>query len=484
VRVEPLRAQAGGRVAVRGSEVEPSDSLKVFLEGQPARVEGMTPGEIVFTVPELPGTEAGTRAVSLRVERGGIAVLRQSLQYETGPSVQRLEPAAAAVGDVVSLVGGGFSTDPSRIQVRVGGLKAAVVAAAPQQLQVRVPVVTRSATVEAPVDVVIEGLSSTPVQLTVRPREGPCHPLTFSARAAATRVFEVRHDFGPALFVEASVRVATAGEPDLPPAARRAVETLQATFARAAADVSVRFEVQERGRAPALVAVGLGPSPREVARFGPAVAAFVRERVPDLRQPELLLYWNAVILNELLDFFVKKQPPRLLPPSQPAGSVLQRLHALNLETGGQGCPGGAEIQTLTAAERTALEAAALHVPSRFGDVAGVWEGTFENVLTDEPSKVSLELRLELQQAGTALQGRVFLFELRGPGIRWSPPPLEGLKGQVRLDAETRIELRLPPSPPHYLAQLSGTVADDTLEGVFRTSRGKQGRFRLVFKTGQ
>jgi hypothetical protein len=481
VRVEPLRTQAGGRVAVRGSEVEPSDSLKVLVEGQPARVEGMTPGEVVFTVPELPGAEAGTRAASLRVERRGIAVLRQTLEYETRPSVVRIEPAEAAVGDVVVLHGGGFSSDASRIQVRVGGLKAAVVAATPQRLQVRVPVVTRSATAEAPVEVVIEGLASAPVRLTVRPRQAPCHALAFSARPAGARLFEVRHSLGPALFVEASTRVAAAGGSDLPPPVRRAVETLQAAFDKAQGDPSVRFEVRELGRVPVLYAVGLGPSPRELTRFGSAAAAFVREQVPDLSQPELLLYWNAVVLNEVLNLFAKKQPPRLLPASEPAGAALQRLHALNVETGGQGCPSGAEVETLTAAERQALEAAALRVPPRFGDVAGVWEGTFENVLTDEPSKVTLELRLELEQTGTALKGRVFLFELRGPGIRWSPPPLEGLTGRVRLDSETRIELQMPPSPPHYLAQLSGTVSEGTLEGTFRTSRGKEGRFQLAFK---
>jgi hypothetical protein len=96
VRVEPLRAQTGTKVAVRGSAVEPAESLKVFVEDQEAHIEEAVAGNLVFTVPELPGTEAGARAVTLRVERQGIVVLRQSLQYETAPTIERIEPAQAA----------------------------------------------------------------------------------------------------------------------------------------------------------------------------------------------------------------------------------------------------------------------------------------------------------------------------------------------------------------------------------------------------
>jgi hypothetical protein len=210
------------------------------------------------------------------------------------------------------------------------------------------------------------------------------------------------------------------------------------------------------------------------------VRQLVRERLPELRQPELLLHWQAAILNEMIDLFVRKHPPHLLPGSEPAGALFRRLHELNLETGGQGCPADAEVGTIADEERRALEAAAFRVPPRFGDVAGVWEGSFE-AIGDEPSGARLEMKLELQQTGTSVKGRVFLFEVRGPGIRWSPPPLEGLSGRVRLDAGTAVELRLPPVPPHDIAHLSGTVAEDTMQGTYRTSRGRQGRFQLSYK---
>jgi pSer/pThr/pTyr-binding forkhead associated (FHA) protein len=479
VRVEPLRAQVGSRVAVRGSEVEPADSLKVFLEDREAHIEEATPGQLVFTVPALAGTEAGTRAATLRVERQGIVVLRQTVQYETTPSIKGIEPTHAAVGDVVALVGGGFAADPSIVQVRVGGVKATVVSASAQRLEVRVPVVTRDLTVEAPVEVVIEGLTSASVSLTVKPRADACFALSFSARPAGARVFEVWHDFGPILFVQGAAGAGAPGEP--PAAARQAVEALKAAFARAAQDPSVRFEVLERGKSPALVATGQGASPRVVTTLGPAVRELVRERLPELGQPELVLYWNALVLNEMLNLFVKKQPPRLLPASEPLGAYLRRLNQLSLETGGRGCPAEAEMKTTTDEERRALESAFLRVPPRFGDVAGVWVGTFESSSAGAPSGARLEMQLELEQSGTALTGRVFFFEVRGPGIRWSPAPIEGLTGRVRLDNGTRVELRLPPGPPHDIVQLSGTVAEDVMEGTYRTIHGKQGPFQLSFK---
>jgi hypothetical protein len=215
--------------------------------------------------------------------------------------------------------------------------------------------------------------------------------------------------------------------------------------------------------------------------MGSAATQLVRERLPELRQPELVLHWQAAILNDLLDSFTRMQPPRILPTSEPLGGLLRRLHQLNAETGGRGCPTEAEVETMTGEERLAFETAAFRVPARFGDVAGVWEGTFEAAAT-QASQDRLEMRLELEQAGTTLRGRMFLFEVRGPGIKWSPPPVEGLRGRVVLERGTSVELRLQPIPPHDIILLAAAVSEDSMEGSFRTSRGKEGRFRLVYKT--
>jgi len=202
--------------------------------------------------------------------------------------------------------------------------------------------------------------------------------------------------------------------------------------------------------------------------------------MPDVRQPELVLHWQAAILNDMLDLFARMQPPRILPASDPAGELLRRLRQLNADTGGRGCPTDAEVATIADEERRAFEAAAFRLPARFGDVAGTWQGSFE-APGEQESQERLEMQLELEQSGTTVKGRMFLFEVRGPGIKWSPPPVEGLTGKVLLEGGTSVDLRLPPVPPHDIVRLTATVAEDAMEGTFRTSRGKQGRFQLAYK---
>jgi hypothetical protein len=36
-------------------------------------------------------------------------------------------------------------------------------------------------------------------------------------------------------------------------------------------------------------------------------------------------------------------------------------------------------------------------------------------------------------------------------------------------------------PPHDITRLTATMAEDAIQGTFRTSRGKQGRFQLSYK---
>jgi hypothetical protein len=476
VRVDPLRAQTGINVAIRGSEVEPADSLKVFVEDQEAAITEAVPGSLVFTVPEVPGAEAGTRAVTLRVERQGIVVLRQSLQYETAPAIERLEPAQAAVGDVVAVIGSGFVSDAARVQVRVGRLAATVVSAATRKLEVRVPVVTRDVTIEAPVEVAIENLRSAPASLIVRRRDAACYALSFEAKPATPRVFEVWHSFGPAVLVEGSSSGQTPTEAEWPPAVKQSVGALRAAFEAAPREPSVRFQVQGR-EGPVLVATGLPGSPRVVARMSAAVTQLVRERLPELRQPELVLHWQAAILNDMLDLFARMQPPRTLPASEAAGGLLRRLHQLNADSGGRGCPTDAEVGTMTAEERHAFEVAAFRVPARFGDVAGAWRGPIEAGEAEQ----HFEMQLELEQAGTTLKGRMRLFEVRGPGITWSGPAIGGVTGRVVLEGGTSVDLRLPAVPPHEITRLNATVAEDAMTGTFQTSRGKQGKFQLAYK---
>jgi hypothetical protein len=91
------------------------------------------------------------------------------------------------------------------------------------------------------------------------------------------------------------------------------------------------------------------------------------------------------------------------------------------------------------------------------------------------------MQLELQQAGTSLEGRMRLFEVRGPGVTWSGPAIGGLTGRVALEGGTSIDPRLPPAPPDDIVRLTATVAEDAMQGTFRTSRRKKGKFELAYK---
>jgi hypothetical protein len=474
VEIEPVRIRAGGRVALRGSEVAPSSSLRITVDGQEARVEEMQPGQIVFTAPRLPAVEAGVRPVELRVERRRIVLVRQSLHYETTPDIAGVDPPEAEVGAVITLRGSGFTSEAGRVAVRVGGSPATVVEARPTTVKVRVPPVTRTGPVTVPVELTVAEWSAEPASLLVRPRTAPCLALRFAALPAAPRVWALRHSLGPAVLVEGGPAGAD-GSP--PPPVRRALRALEETFAAAASDPGLRFEARASGRESRLVAVGREGA-REVGRWGPAVTAHVREAAGTLARPELLPYWSALVLNAQLDVLVKKLPPRLLPAGARLQPVLERLHRLSLETGGQGCPAEEEIATLTPEERAAFEGALVEAPADYGDLAGAWEGQLENVFKEDPGQAQLDLRLEIAQEGTALELRVFVYEVRGPGIRWAPPAIGGVKGRVRLGAETRVELDVPARPPYLITRGSGTLVDGVLEGTFRTSRGREARFRL------
>jgi hypothetical protein len=477
VRVEPLKVRAGFHVAVRGSEVKASDTLKVWIEDREAAIDEMVNGQLQFTVPALAQAESGVRAVTLRVERKGIVLLRQSLQYETLPEVVSTEPAEASVGDTVTVRGSGFVSDPARVKVQVGPTTATVLASTPETIQFRVPVVTRSPVLDVSVQVTIGGWSSAPAALRVRPREAPCYAFPFTASYVGEKVWELRHPFGSAAFLEGPAALDPADPP--PPKVQQALEAVTLAFEKAAADPTVRFEVQEKARRAVLLAAG-GPfrAPREVARWTAPVLAYVRGRAPDVKQVELLPYWNAVVLNEMLNLFAKAQSPRLVHEEAPARKVLQRIHQLNIETGGKGCPSAAEIQTLTAPERELLEAATFSLPARFADISGPWQGAIENVFTEEPTDKALELRLEIEQTGTTVTANATVWQVTGPGIRWSPPGIGAIQGRLRLGGETRMELTVPPNEPFRFTTMTGTLNGDALEGTFKARGDKQGRFVL------
>lgn len=476
VRVEPLKVRAGWLLTLQGPDVQPIQGLRVWVHDQEATVQAAESGKLQMTVPDLGLGERGTRVVELRVERKGLVLFRQSIQYEVVPQIRAVRPTEVAVGQTVNIEGTGFTGHLGDVKVRVGNLDAPVVKATPGLIQFRVPVLTRRGVVDAPVEVRIGEWSERTVSLKVRPRDLPCYPLLFSATYVTANVWQVRSNLGCLLYVEGPAPAEDRPDAPPPPSVQQAIQALNLVFDKARSDPSVHWEVRESGGTPVLVAVGssLG-RPVEVGAWTRAVQNHVRARLSADREPTLLPYWDAVVLNDMIDLFSKAQAPSRLPSDSSLRAILQRLYDQNLAVGGRGCPGLDDVQTLTPADREALENACLAMPRNYGSVAGRWTGEMENVFYLTLRDATVALQMDLQQKGSVLSGTATV-ETRSPKMRWTLPAVS-VRGRLDLSRSV-LELVLPLNRPFGTVTLQATFQGDTLAGSFSTSEGKQGNFRL------
>ncbi len=479
VRVEPVNIRAGWRVALRGPDIVPSDDIKVWVQSREAKVEGMTHGEIHFLAPDLGGDgESGTSTVTLQVDRNGIVLFRQALQYEVVPEVKAVNPPEAAVGGTVSVQGTGFVREVSRVQAKIGQMQAQVLSANPREIQLRVPVLTRSGVVEVPLEVKIGDWTAPIVSLRVRPRDTQCYPLAFTAGYAAEKVWEVRHVLGVATYAEGAPPAGEAGAS--PGSVKTAMQNLTTAFEKAAKDPTVSFEIRD-GMPLTVVATGSSlPRSLEVARWTNTVLTMVKARSRFEGDATFIPYWNVMVLNDMLNVFGKAQTPSLLPADSTLRSVLQKLYDRSVEAGGTGCPGPDEVQTLTPAERDQFQQACWNIPRDFGSVAGTWEGVLANFSpTDAAEDVKRVLRLHIRQRGMALSGSASVEEVRPEGIRWSPPAIPTISGRMILGSQARIEINFPHNQPFRVTRLTGSLQGDAIEGTYSTEAGTRGNCRLT-----
>jgi|GEM_PF-1735032 hypothetical protein len=476
VRVEPLKVRAGWLLTLQGPDVRPLSDLRVWVHDQEATLRAAEAGKLQMTVPDLGLGERGVRVVELRVERKGLVLFRQSVQYEVIPQIRAVRPTEVAVGQTVNIEGTGFTSRPDEVKVRVGNLDAPVVKAAPGLIQFRVPVLTRQGVVDAPVEVRIGDWSERTVTLKVRPRDLPCYPLLFSATHVTGRVWQVRSNLGCLLYIEGPAPADDRPDAPPPPSVQQVLQAMNWVFDKARSDPSVRWEVRESAGNPTLVAVGssLGRAV-EIGVWTRAVQNYVQARLPADWDPVLLPYWHAVVLNDLLDLFSKAQAPSRLPSDSSLRAVLQRLYDQNLAVGGRGCPGLDDVQTLTPTDREALENACLAVPRNYGSVAGRWTGEMENVFYLTLRDATVALQMDLQQRGSALSGTATV-ETRSPKMRWTLPAVS-VRGRLDL-GRSAFEAVLPLTRPFGTVTLRATFQGDTLTGSFTTSEGKRGSFRL------
>ncbi len=482
VRVEPLKVQSGWKMTLRGPEITPASNLKILIQGHEARIDSMTPGEIQLTVPELESGELGTRSTVVRVEKKGIILFEQPIQYDVVPQIRNVNPIQAAVGETVSIEGTGFTATPDNVRIQIGQMSAPVISSTPVLIQCRVPVITRNSTVDAQIEVRMSDWSSPPVMMKIRPRDAPCYAMEFTASYIADRVWEIRHPLGTALFVEGPPPSA-AGAPR-PRNIQQTIQALQTAFQKAQTDPTVRFEVREAGSAPALTALGGSLSGSlEAARWTVASLALAKSRSRFSGESIMIPYWNVMVLNELLNLFGKGQVPSILPSSSGMRIVLQRLHDRNIEVGGMGCPGADDVQTLTVGERDQIQEASWEIPSSFGSVSGRWDGELENIFSSEGENVRHHLRLELNQHGASLSGTALIEEIRPQGIRWSRPTIHGVQGRLILGGDVRVEINLPAVSPFNVIRVAGGVHGDAIDGSFTTQDGRRGKCRFQRTAG-
>jgi len=481
VRVEPIVVRPGYKMTLRGPEVVPFDGLRVFLQDCEAKVESAAPGEISLTVPEVIAGELGVQTILLRVKLKEIVLFQQPVQYEVVPFVRNVQPQQAAVGGIVSLDGTGFTTDPKSVRVKIGQMDAPVTNSTLTQIQFRIPVITRNAVIDAPLEVRIGDWVSPPLTLKVGPRDAPCHKLTLTASYVADRVWEIRHDFGAMLFVEGLAPSGAVSEDpsSYPRTVQQSIQVLEDAFLKAQSDPTIRFEIRDFGGPPALVATGSSMRGfREVIRWTSAALAIAKTRTQFSGDAVMMPYWNVMVLNEFVNLFGKGQAPAILASGSVTRTVLQRLYDRNLEVGGSGCPGDDDVQTLSLVERDQIQQGLWDIPAQFGVAAGRWEGQLENIFGASSDNVVRRLRLDLRQRGTSLSGSATVEEHRGQGIRWSPPEISGVNGRLVLGTDVRIELTLPPVRPFNVVRLTGSLRGDVLQGSFTTSDGRRGSCQL------
>lgn len=480
VRVEPVKLGAGMRVTLRGPEVEPSDRLKIFVQDQEASIEQMKPGDISFITPDIGAGESGVRTVSLRVERKGILVFRQAVQYEIVPMVKDVLPREVAVGDVVTVEGTGFVNDPARVEARIGQMKASVVSATPGQIKVRVPVLTRSGIVDSPIEIRIGEWSASPGGLRVRPRDIQCYRLTLTGGYAAEKVWEIRHLLGVAVYVEGAAPAGSEAEPAAPANVQRTIQNLGSVFEKAGADPTIAFEIRESGGMSGLVATGTSlQRPIDIAQWTRTALTVVKAKTQFEGDATFIPYWNVIVLNEVLNLFGKGQPPVVLPADSPLRPILQKLHDQSIENGGNGCPGPEEIQAMSPAERDQFMRACWIIPNHFGSVEGTWEGELTNASPTADNGVKRVVRLRLSQRGMSLSGSAVIEEVRAPGIKWSMPGVPSIRGTMTLRDKARIEILFPDNRPFRLAKLAGILQGESIEGTYTTDDGGRGSCRLV-----
>lgn len=150
-RMNPRQGAPGQVVTLSGANfgVDPR-VVTVSLGGRPVVIRRITGNELDVEVP--PGTPSGRFVV--RVHQAE-ATSRRDFQVLTPIAIHSFAPQSGGPGTVVTILGMGFDPNPRRNQVLLSGVQGQIVAAAPNQLRVRMP-----AAASGPIEVRVNGAGS------------------------------------------------------------------------------------------------------------------------------------------------------------------------------------------------------------------------------------------------------------------------------------------------------------------------------------
>lgn len=356
--ISPDIGMPGDVVALAGSAW--GSSPKVMFEAAPAAVVEVAPASMKVRVPALEGAP-GT---DVKVTVSTAADTSNALAFTLGrlPLVSAVKPASAAPGDVVSISGRGFQERGAN-EVRIGGVRALVVAAEAATLKVAVPFLPSGGPL--PVEVRIPG-SDHVGQASLTAADPPeavalhfaAEPLGDDKNQAA-----VSTALGPA-FLLATANGRSAAE-RAAEAAQRLNEALPAI--RASRDTD--FVARGFDRKPILALAGKDEPLLEATG---ADAALYDQRgggKEPISAARLAVWWEAVARDLVLLLVRSEKPQRVAALSAADGRPLAELFAAVQKTGAQGVS-----RTVLASAKPPLLAAvrgfAVRVPASVPTPAG------------------------------------------------------------------------------------------------------------------
>jgi len=247
------------------------------------------------------------------------------------PLLLKVEPPAAAVGDVVAIRGRGFQRDPQRNAVVIGGARALILSAFDDELKVVVPRVPTGDEAR-PVEVRTAGSENVGL-LTI---SVPSPPATADFRFVA-EPFDAAYgkshavlatDLGPAFVLAASGgKTAAARAMEAERRLNEAVMVLKATR-------GLNFEVRSADTAPALALSGRPELLLEIAEEDAAAYnedwTGLRGRGGLVTRARLALWWEAVA-RDLVLILVRNERPQFAAALAAEGRVLGELFQAGLK---------------------------------------------------------------------------------------------------------------------------------------------------------